>query len=67
MLAEESMDYNFKKTFFLLCNESASRFTVSGELQQAHFLLEKAQAISHEMPSHLKATLFSNISCYYEK
>ena len=60
-------DYGTRETVFLLCNESASRFTVAGEMYKAHMLLEQGQTISNEMPSHLKATLFSNISCYYEK
>ena len=51
----------------MLCNEHASRYTVSNELEKAYVLLEKAQAISHELNPQLKATLFSNISCYYEK
>lgn len=67
MLADDSMNMNVKKSFFLLCNEHATRLTVSGEFEKAYILLEKAQAISHDMPCSMKATLFSNISCYYEK
>lgn len=40
--SDESMDLNTKKNLFLLCNEHASRFTVSGELDRAQILLEKA-------------------------
>jgi hypothetical protein len=42
MLGEDSLDLNLKKQFFLLCNEHASRFTVSGEVEKAYMLLEKA-------------------------
>ena len=42
MLGEENNDFNNRKAFFLLINEHASRFIVSGELDKAYSLLEKA-------------------------
>jgi len=32
---DDSVDMNSKKTLFLLCNEHASRYTVSNELEKA--------------------------------
>jgi len=64
---DETVDLNSKRTLFLLCNEHASRYTVSNEIEKAQILLDKAQALSHDMPPSLKATLYSNISCFYEK
>jgi len=36
-------------------------------MYKAHYLLDQAQAISQEVSNPMKASLFSNISCYYEK
>ncbi len=40
---------------------------MQGEMEKAQVLLEKAQLLVNELPLPLKASLYSNISCYYEK
>ena len=35
ILNDETIEFNHKKTIFLLCNEHASRYTVANELDKA--------------------------------
>lgn len=39
---DDAVDLNTIRTLFLLCNDYASRFTVSNDLDKAQMLLEKA-------------------------
>jgi hypothetical protein len=73
MFQDETLDVQSKFCVFSLVNEYAARCTVSGDLEKSSIMLDKAQTIinyqgmSVEIGESMKASFYSNLSCYYEK